>query len=176
MSIFNETFFISFRGTFHNIFKLDTRCTYSCIGTSGKKLPKPPWEGFSKKPLQRVFDRMLFSQERSPIYYPIAVLMKPYFFWYSLERRTLNCAVDSNILLFPFLEECFRNIWIFLLWYKTFQCYIKVRSFIWPIYIHHFVSKSVKKVNTLTSLIISPIGQCNNNVNVLPLYNLKICG
>ena len=34
--------------TFHNIFKLDTRCTYSCIGTSGKKLPKPPWEGFSK--------------------------------------------------------------------------------------------------------------------------------
>ena len=41
-----------FCGTFHNIFKLDTRCTYSCIGTSGKKLPKPPWEGFSKKPLQ----------------------------------------------------------------------------------------------------------------------------
>ena len=23
-----------FRGTFHNIFKLDTRCTYACIGTS----------------------------------------------------------------------------------------------------------------------------------------------
>ena len=40
--------FFFFRGTFHYIFNLDTRCTYSCIGTSGKKLLKPPWEGFSK--------------------------------------------------------------------------------------------------------------------------------
>ena len=39
-----ESFF--FHGSFHNIFKLDTRCTYDCIGTSGKKFPKPPWEGF----------------------------------------------------------------------------------------------------------------------------------
>ena len=37
-------FFVFFRGTFHNIFKLDTRCTFDCIGTSGKKFPKPPWE------------------------------------------------------------------------------------------------------------------------------------
>ena len=42
-------FFFFFRGTFHNIFKLDTRCTYDCIGTSGKKFPKPPWEGFVHK-------------------------------------------------------------------------------------------------------------------------------
>ena len=31
-----------FRGTFHNIFKLDTHCIYDCIGTSEKKFPKPP--------------------------------------------------------------------------------------------------------------------------------------
>ena len=37
-------FFFFFCGTFHNIFKLDTRCTYDCIGTSGKKFLKPPWE------------------------------------------------------------------------------------------------------------------------------------
>ena len=42
----NLAFFFFFCGTFHNIFKLDTCCTYSCRGTSGKKLPKPPWEGF----------------------------------------------------------------------------------------------------------------------------------
>ena len=43
----SEGFF--FRGTFHNIFKLDTRCSYDCIGTSGKKFPKPLWEGFVHK-------------------------------------------------------------------------------------------------------------------------------
>ena len=31
-------------------------------------------------------------------------------------------------------------------------------------------------VNILTSLIISLIGHCNNNVNVLPSYVLNICG
>ena len=39
--------------TFHNIFKLDTFCTYSCIGTSGKKSPKPHERVFDTKPLQR---------------------------------------------------------------------------------------------------------------------------
>ena len=29
-------------------FRLDTCCTYDCIGTSGKKLTKPPWWGFGK--------------------------------------------------------------------------------------------------------------------------------
>ena len=32
--------------TFHNIYRLDTISTYDCIGTSGKKFSKPPWEGF----------------------------------------------------------------------------------------------------------------------------------
>ena len=34
---------------FTTISMLNTHCTFSCICTSGKKLPKPPWEGFSKK-------------------------------------------------------------------------------------------------------------------------------
>ena len=44
-----QVFFVC---TFHNIFRLDTFCTYSCIGTSGKKNQKPPMRGFfDPKPL-----------------------------------------------------------------------------------------------------------------------------
>ena len=35
----HKTFFVVL---FITCFRLDTRCTYDCIGTSGKKLPKPP--------------------------------------------------------------------------------------------------------------------------------------
>ena len=40
-----------------------THDTYSLKGISGKKLPKPLTGGFSKKPMQRVFDWILFSPE-----------------------------------------------------------------------------------------------------------------
>ena len=30
-----------FHGTFHNMFRLNTRCTYDCIGTSGKNCQNP---------------------------------------------------------------------------------------------------------------------------------------
>ena len=68
--VLEKTFFCSF----HNIFRLDTFCTYSCIGTSGKKNQKTPMRGFfDPKPLQRVFDWVPFSLERSPIYSPATV-------------------------------------------------------------------------------------------------------
>ena len=38
-----------FRGTFHNMFQTQHTCTYSCIGTSGKKLSKIPMRGFWQK-------------------------------------------------------------------------------------------------------------------------------
>ena len=41
---YKKAFF--FRGTFYNVFKLDTRCTYSCIGASGKKIAETPMRGF----------------------------------------------------------------------------------------------------------------------------------
>ena len=47
--------FFFFRGTFHNIFKLDTHCTYDCIGTSGKSFQNPHERVLSTKPLQRVY-------------------------------------------------------------------------------------------------------------------------
>ena len=40
---------IFFRGTFHIMFKTRHTCTYSCIGTSGKKLSKTPMRGFWQK-------------------------------------------------------------------------------------------------------------------------------
>ena len=49
-------------------FRLNTFCTYSCIGTSGKKCQNPHERVFDTKLLQRVFDWVPFSQESSPIY------------------------------------------------------------------------------------------------------------
>ena len=42
-------------------FRLNARCTYSCIGTSGKKLSKTSMRGFWQKTLQRVFEWVVFS-------------------------------------------------------------------------------------------------------------------
>ena len=60
----------------YNIFKLDTRCTYSCIGTSGKKLPKPR-EGFY-----------------SSIWYPVSNFQ----FQYPLSKF-LSVLIDSRIII-----------------------------------------------------------------------------
>ena len=50
----NEVFFVYFRGTFHNMFKTRHTCTYSCIGTSGKKIVQNPHEKvLAKKTLQK---------------------------------------------------------------------------------------------------------------------------
>ena len=62
---------IFFHGTFHNIFKLDTRCTYSCIGTSRKKLPKPPWEGFSKNHCREYFIGYSLVKRSPPSIVPV---------------------------------------------------------------------------------------------------------
>ena len=61
--------FITFSNSTHN--------TYSCIGTSGKKLPKPPWEGFSKKKHCREYlIGYSLVKKGPPIYTPAAVSLE----------------------------------------------------------------------------------------------------
>ena len=68
-------FFKLFMALFITYFKLDTRYLF-LHRYQWKRLPKPPWEGFGKKPLQRVFNWVPFSLERSPIYSPTTVNLK----------------------------------------------------------------------------------------------------
>ena len=56
----NEVFF-SFRGIFHSMFQTRHTCTYSCIGTSGKKLSKTPMRGFWQKNHCRGFINVLWA-------------------------------------------------------------------------------------------------------------------
>ena len=54
MGLFRQYFFFS-RGTFHNMFQTRHTCTYGSIGTSEKKMLKPPWGGFSKSHCREFF-------------------------------------------------------------------------------------------------------------------------
>ena len=78
--------------------------TYSCMGTSGKKLPKPSWGGFGKKSLHRVFDRnpMSTSHEKGSIYTPTPVDLKQQFVKFYV-KWCMPILYEHNIKRFLFV-------------------------------------------------------------------------
>ena len=82
--------------------------SYSCIGTSGKKLPKPSWGGCGKKPLHRVFDRnpMSTPHVKGSIYTPTPVELKQQFVKFYV-KWCMPILYEHNIKRFLFVNTYF---------------------------------------------------------------------